>query len=210
VTSVDMAELEEAAEKHGVTVHLVIHPGKLIYPARPLLYLSGGEAKTLDPQPFQNAILIEHDRSFDQDPRFGLVVLSEIASRALSPAVNDPGTAISVLDSGLRCFEAFADASARPEDPRYSRIHGPEIEMRDLFTDFFTKIARDGSGMVEVQQRVQLCLLALAQSWPALFSVAAADASRDALERASGVIAYKPDIDDLQARSARVVAVGKE
>lgn len=209
VTSVGMAELEEAAEKHGVTVYLVIHPGKLIYPARPLLYLSGEAAKTLDPQPFQDAILIEHDRSFDQDPRFGLVVLSEIASRALSPAVNDPGTAISVLDSGLRCFEIFAEASAQPKDPRYSRVHGPEIAMRDLFTDFFTKIARDGSAMVEVQQRIQLCLLALAESWPQLFSVDAAEASRDALERALEVIAHKPDIEDLQARSEKVVAVGK-
>jgi uncharacterized membrane protein len=210
VTSLDMQLLEETAEKHDVTVYLDIHPGKLVYPARPLLYLSGKEAKTLDPQRFQDAILVEHDRSFDQDPRFGLVVLSEIASRALSPAVNDPGTAISVLDSGLRCFEIFAEASADTEDPRYSRIHGPAIEIRDLFTDFFTKIARDGAGMVEVQQRIQLCLQALAQSWPQLFSVAAAEASSDALERALEVIGHKPDIKDLRARSAKVVAVQEE
>jgi len=210
VTSLDMQLLEETAEEHDVTVYLDIHPGKLVYPARPLLYLSGKEAKTLDPQRFQDAILVEHDRSFDQDPRFGLVVLSEIASRALSPAVNDPGTAISVLDSGLRCFEIFAEASADTEDPRYSRIHGPAIEIRDLFTDFFTKIARDGAGMVEVQQRIQLCLQALAQSWPQLFSVAAAEASSDALERALEVIGHKPDIKDLRARSAKVVAVQEE
>jgi len=210
VTSLDMQLLEETAEEHDVTVYLDIHPGKLVYPARALLYLSGKEAKTLDPQRFQDAILVEHDRSFDQDPRFGLVVLSEIASRALSPAVNDPGTAISVLDSGLRCFEIFAEASADTEDPRYSRIHGPAIEIRDLFTDFFTKIARDGAGMVEVQQRIQLCLQALAQSWPQLFSVAAAEASSDALERALEVIGHKQDIKDLRARSAKVVAVQEE
>ena len=210
VTSLDMELLEETAEKHDVTVYLDIHPGKLVYPARPVLYLTGKEAESLDPQRFQDAILVEHDRSFDQDPRFGLVVLSEIASRALSPAVNDPGTAISVLDSGLRCFEVFARASAEAEDPRYSRVHGPAIETRDLFTDFFTKIARDGSGMVEVQQRIQLCLKALAQSWPELFSVAASEASSDALERALEVIVHKPDIKDLRARSAKVVATGEK
>jgi uncharacterized membrane protein len=210
VTSVDMGLLDEMAEKHGVTVYLAIHPGKLVYPARPLLYLSGEGATELDLRRFQDAILVEHARSFDQDPRFGLVVLSEIASRALSPAVNDPGTAISVLDSGLRCFEVLAEASAETEDPRYSRVHGPEIDMQDLFTDFFTKIARDGSGMVEVQQRIQLCLLALAESWPQLFSVTASDASRDALERALEVIAHKSDIKDLRARSAKVVAAGED
>ncbi len=32
-------------------------------------------------------------RQFDEDPRFGLIVLSEIASRGLLSAVNNPGTA---------------------------------------------------------------------------------------------------------------------
>lgn len=205
ITSIDMGLLEESAEKLGATVYLKIHPGKLVYPTRPLLYLSGVEAIELDPQPFRDAILIEHNRNFDQDPRFGLVVLSEIASRALSPAVNDPGTAISVLNSGLRCFEAFAQACADPEDPKYSKVHGPEIEPGDLFTDFFPKIARDGAGIVEVHQRIQLCLLALVQSSPDVFAAAASAASRDALARALDVIVHKPDINDLKARSQKVI-----
>ncbi|ATW03649.1 hypothetical protein CHN51_08950 [Sphingorhabdus sp. YGSMI21] len=204
VTSIDMGQLQETASQQDVTVHLIIHPGKLIYPARPLLYLSGEGAKAADMQPFRDSILVEHDRSFDQDPRFGLVVLSEIASRALSPAVNDPGTAISVLDSGLRCFEVLAEASAEPKEAKYSRVHGPEIAVEDLFTDFFIKIARDGAGIVEVQQRVQLCLLALAQSWPDLFASAAADASRNALARALDTIVHKADTKDLKARSQKV------
>lgn len=208
VTSVDMGRLEQAAEKYGVTVHLSIHPGKLVYPARPLLYLVGEEADGVDPQPFRDAILVEHDRSFAQDPRFGLVVLSEIASRALSPAVNDPGTAISVLVSGLRCFEVFAEACGESEDARYSRVHGPIIETGDLFTDFFVKIARDGAGIVEVQQRIQLCLLALAQSWPDIFSADASEASRDALARALEHIVHEQDIKDLKARSQKVVDIG--
>lgn len=210
VTSIDMNLLEETAEKHGITVYLAIHPGKLIYPARPLLYLSGDEANGLDPQPFRDAILVEHDRSFDQYPRFGLIVLSEIASRALSSAVNDPGTAISVLESGLRCLEVFAEASTEPKDARYSRVHGPEIDMADLFTDFFTKIARDGAGLVEVHQRIQLCLLALAQSWPDIFADAASEASRNALARARDAIFHKPDIKDLEARSQKVIDICKE
>ncbi len=205
VTSIDMSRLQEAAEQEDVTVHLTIHPGKLIYPARPLLYLSGGGADEADLQLFRDSILVEHDRSFDQDPRFGLVVLSEIASRALSPAVNDPGTAISVLDSGLRCFEVLAEASNDPEEARYSRLHGPEIEIDDLFTDFFIKIARDGAAMVEVQQRIQLCLLALATSWPDLFATAAAEASRNALSRALDTIVHDADVKDLKARSQKVV-----
>lgn len=206
VTTIDMSALQDAAERHNVTVHLAIYPGKLVYPARQLLYLTGGNALEIDPEPFRNAILIERDRSFDQDPRFGLVVLSEIASRALSPAVNDPGTAISVLNSGLRCFEAFADArDTADHEPQYSRLHGAEIDLADLFNDFFAKIARDGAGVVEVQQRLQLCLLALTRSWPDIFSSAAAHASRNALARSTAAIGHGPDIEDLKTRSQMVV-----
>jgi hypothetical protein len=48
-----------------------------------------------------SAFLVGPDRSFKQDPRFGMIVLSEIASRALSPGVNDPGTAIDVSDGSF-------------------------------------------------------------------------------------------------------------
>lgn len=205
VTTIDMEALQAAADDHELTVYLTVHPGKLVYPGRPLLYLSGGDAIEIDMEAFRDAILIERDRSFDQDPRFGLVVLSEIASRALSPAINDPGTAISVLDSGLRCFEAFVEARVKTEEARYSRIHGPDIETRDLFTDFFTKIARDGAQFIEVHQRIHLCLLALAQSWPETFSAVAADASRDSLTRALQVLQHEPDIEALKLRSEQVI-----
>jgi uncharacterized membrane protein len=46
-------------------------------------------------------------RYFEEDPRFGLITLSEIASRALSPAVNDPGTAIQIISSHIRLFSLY-------------------------------------------------------------------------------------------------------
>jgi hypothetical protein len=48
--------------------------------------------ETQDPDDFAELVRAFHiggDRVFDDDPRFGLVVLSQIAGRALSPAVND-------------------------------------------------------------------------------------------------------------------------
>lgn len=205
VTTIDIEALQETADSHGVSVHLAIYPGKLVYPARPLLYVTGGDPIEIDPQPFRDAILIEHNRSFDQDPRFGLVVLSEIGSRALSPAVNDPGTAISVLNSGLRCLLDYGDACNAVEEARYPRVHGPQIATADLFIDFFAKIARDGAAFIEVHQRIQLCLLALAKSFPEVFSDTAADASRHSLTRALDVLSHEPDIQDLQERSKKVI-----
>ena len=41
-----------------------------------------------------HAFSIVAARSFDQDPRYGLIVLGEIADKALSAAVNDVGTVV--------------------------------------------------------------------------------------------------------------------
>jgi uncharacterized membrane protein len=38
------------------------------------------------------------ERTFEQDPAFALRIMVDIANRALSPAVNDPTTAVQVID----------------------------------------------------------------------------------------------------------------
>ncbi|WP_305804424.1 DUF2254 family protein [Stenotrophomonas sp. YIM B06876] len=47
--------------------------------------------------------MVGAQRSLDQDPRFGLLVLGEVASRALSPAINNPCTAIDVIGRAVHC-----------------------------------------------------------------------------------------------------------
>ncbi len=204
ITTIDMEALQEAAEEHDVIVHLTIYPGKLVYPTRQVMYLSGSSALEIEPQAFRDCVLVERDRSYKQDPRFGLVVLSEIASRALSTAVNDPGTAIAVLNSGLRCLESFAQAADEPAEPAHANIHGPEVTIGDLLSDFLPKISRDGAGNFEVQKRIQLILLALAETYPKLFADASIAASQNALNRAEAAIDYQPDLDILDQCAKRV------
>ena len=79
---------------------------------------------------------------------FGLTVLAEVASRALSPAVNDPGTAIDAIGRGVRLLTRWGkhgDISLR-----YPRLWVPKILTGGLFEDFFRPIARGGAGMAEV------------------------------------------------------------
>ena len=42
-------------------------------------------------------IALGDERTFDQDPAFALRMMVDVANRALSPAVNDPTTAVQVL-----------------------------------------------------------------------------------------------------------------
>ena len=132
---------------------------------------------------------------FDDDPRYGLIVLSQIAGRALSPAVNDPGTAIDIIGILVRLFAMWA-APAETEEPReatYDRVEVPELSIRDMFDDAFTAIARDGSGSVEVVIRLQKALASLASVGDAPMASAARHHARRALEAAEAALPLAED-----------------
>ena len=86
-------------------------PGTFVAPGRALAYVATdpGSSTDIDTGQITQAIITGSKRTFDDDPRFGLVVLSEIASRALSPAVNDPGTAIDVIGTLVRLFARWSE-----------------------------------------------------------------------------------------------------
>lgn len=141
-------------------------PGTFTAPDKPLAYLYSeeGEVQEDNVDCVIESFQIGGDRIFDNDPRFGLIVLSEIASRALSPAVNDPGTAIDVIGTLLRLFSQWNEPidTNKVKDNCYKNVEVPEILIEDMFDDAFTPIARDGAGLVEVSIRLQKALGSLA------------------------------------------------
>ncbi|MCI1114058.1 DUF2254 domain-containing protein, partial [Stenotrophomonas maltophilia] len=88
-------------------------PGAFLHPGRPLAHVAGGSSD-IDGA-IRDAFSIGDERSYDQDPRFGLAVMAEIASRALSPAVNDSGTAIDVIGRLVRVLACWAERVREPE-----------------------------------------------------------------------------------------------
>jgi uncharacterized membrane protein len=155
----------------------------------------------------RGAFSVSDERSFDQDPRFGLCVLAEIASRALSPAINDPGTAIDVMGRAVRILGVWAD-----DDPKarveYPHVHVPGLSLADLFDDIFAPIARDGAGIAEVQIRLQKTFVALAAfEGQERYADNAARHARHALARAEAAIAFAPDLE--RVRAAAVLAAAR-
>ncbi len=176
----------------------------------------------------RGAFVVEAERSFEQDPRFGLAVLAEIASRALSPAVNDPGTAIDVIGRAVRLLQPWAhrgepppegavgrEETAHPgdgnlgekagpdEDVACPRVHVPPLAAADLLDDVFAPIARDGAGLIEVQMRLQKALIALAEMGDDAMTAAALEQSRRAIVRAEAALTLPEDVTRLRALVAR-------
>lgn len=195
VTHIDLTDLAEVADELGADIHLAVRPGAFVDPSRTIAWVY---ADIDDRQrcKIADAFTVAHNRAFDQDPRFGLVVLSEIASRALSPAVNDPGTAIAVLEAGTRVLAALLRHRPAKEDSPPSRVRVPPLAFRDLVEDLCRPITRDGAAMLEVDIRLQKSLSALAMIERAARADCEAEAA-DALVRANAALTSDADRDML-------------
>lgn len=174
---VDVDELAAIVRDSGRRVHVVLRPGAFVGPGSTLAITDGDDPLAAR---LREAFVIGHERTDVQDPRYGLIVLCEIAQRALSPAVNDPGTAIVVATAITRVLVGSCDAAEKDAAP----LDAPgltiaRVDPDDFIADTFDRIARDGASMLEIQVTVQKMLVIVARDAPA----AVADAARRAGER---------------------------
>jgi uncharacterized membrane protein len=204
VQHIDIEALHECCEDVDGQVYLRVNPGAFIYPHQPLAWVVA-QTDAEQAQQLQAAVvaafIIGSERSFEQDPRFGLAVMSEIGSRALSPATNDPGTAIDVIGRSLRLMSLWAAGCEQPaqQDVRYPRVHVPPLRSADLFEDAFMLMARDGAGLIEVQTKLQKALHALSRLGDAEFREAALAQAQLAQARAEAALSLPADRQRLQA-----------
>jgi uncharacterized membrane protein len=185
VQYIDVAALSACTEESGAEVFVAAQVGAFANTIRPLAFVAGPGDEELHDR-VRSAFTVAGDRSFDQDPRFGLCVLAEIASRALSPAVNDPGTAIDVLGRAERLLHQWAQGprNSETQSVEFPRVWMPPLDPDDMLDDVFAPIARDGAGTLEVQIRLQKALRSLAAVDNPLVAAAARRHSRQALDRA--------------------------
>ncbi|MBD1400592.1 DUF2254 domain-containing protein [Pelovirga terrestris] len=167
VQRVDTKKLQARAVELQLKIVVAALPGTFCTPTRPVAWViqqGPGKVSDEDAGIIADTFVIGRSRVFEQDPRFGLLVLSEIASRALSPAVNDPGTAIIVTGTFVRLFVLWDECDKLEGSTKvlFDRIAVPELSMVDMFDDAFTAIARDGAAVVEVVVRLLKALEALA------------------------------------------------
>lgn len=202
VQHVDTARLAACAEASGIAIRLEALPGSFVHAGRPLLRYSGGPLDADREAELRAAFTLGESRTFDLDPRFGLVVLAEIASRAPSPAVNDPGTAIDVLGRIARLLAHWRPSGESA--PRLPRLSVPPLDAADLVADAFRPIARDGAGLVEVQVRLQKALAAVAAGAPEPLRRAALAMAQEALARAERAGLLPVELDTIRAAAGEV------
>jgi uncharacterized membrane protein len=203
IQHIDIGKLNRCAEQAEAEITVLAEPGQFIHPAQAAVCFSGELTDEIE-NTIRSAFTVGNERSFDQDPRFGLSVLAEIASRALSPAVNDPGTAIDIISRAVRILEPWRQHVSIDDSHEtiiYPHVRIAEIKLEDLFDDVFLPVARDGAALIEIQLRLQKSLLALKQLCPDCFAEQVERHSQMAFDRARHALTLDAD----QQRLRRVV-----
>ena len=200
----DAPRLQKLAETHEVKIHIAARPGTFVDTKRPLAWLDR-RLSDEDAAAFAASFVVGDARSFQNDPRFGLIVLNEIAIKALSPAVNDPGTAIDVTGTILRILLSRTIDDSGDETCKCDRVFVAPVAPDDIMIDAFRPIVRDGAGQIEVVTRVLAALESLSRSGLDVAQPAIAMA-RDLTERAERALTATRDLDDLKRAAAFAAA----
>jgi len=199
VQHIDMQALQDCAHDAGTQAFVERLPGSFVAQGQSLLHVTSASVDDDRAAALRRAFVMGTRRTFKEDPRFGLIVLTEIASRALSPAVNDPGTAIDIVGRHVRILSQWRED--REAEVLFPDVFVPAITVDDVMEDAFRPIARDGAALVEVQVRLQKALAALQTIAPHIFAEPAGRIARDALVRAEAALETPLDLPDIRAAS---------
>ncbi|MGH4028880.1 DUF2254 domain-containing protein [Actinomycetota bacterium Odt1-20B] len=153
---VNIARLVQAARRRGVVLRLLPRIGDFVVPGTPVFTVHGGAAPSV--RALRYSVSVGVERTFHQDLGFGLRQLSDIALRALSPAVNDPTTAVQALDRIVQFLASLAPypLGALPHRDRQGvvRLVQPVPGWTELVDLGFAEIRGCAVGSPQVTRRM--------------------------------------------------------
>lgn len=197
-------QMQEAADAAEAQIYVTAGIGSYVQTGDVLAYVAAEDGEDKLAGEVESAILIASARSFQQDPGFGLSVLSEIGLRALSPGINDPETAIAMVHR-LSSMLALLDTVARDDDAaRLDRVWMRKPDLEAFFRGSFDRLAREAGTAVEVHLVIADELQNLAERDSRALAVASR-ASRDrCATRARRALQDDPDLDRYLAAIGQV------
>jgi uncharacterized membrane protein len=121
VEIVDFAGLDRIASAHGLRLALAIRTGDFLHPPRPVLHILSGDVDGATAARLRECFSLGNSRTPTQDLEYLMDELVEIASRALSPGVNDPFTAVTSMHwmTAALAMLAGRDLTRGPEQDSY-------------------------------------------------------------------------------------------
>lgn len=154
IVAIDVRRLSRVARGEGIVLEIALRVGDAITEGTPIARAPGATARF--ERNVSRALVVDDERSLVHDPLYALRLLVDVAIRALSPAVNDPTTAVRALDEIEGVLRAAA--SRRLGTIRLDVAPGTLVlstatwdEVVDLA---LLEIADSGRGQVQISRRL--------------------------------------------------------
>ncbi|MCU4654214.1 DUF2254 domain-containing protein [Roseibacterium sp. SDUM158016] len=195
--------LQHEARALGAEIYVLVPVGRYVMRGDVLARVAGETAPGKEVAGrIRTAIPVDDVRSFAMDPVFCVTVLAEVATRALSPGVNDPGTAIDVVH---RLSHVIGEARVAPrlDAPEHDRVWIEPVSADALFEASFDPIARSAGDALEVHLALSRALADIARVGDGPLREAAERAAEAHRARVPSQLVHGPDLGRFMAARRR-------
>jgi uncharacterized membrane protein len=169
ILAANLETLKAAAEKAVGVIELVPQVGDFVGVDEPLFHLYDG-AGSIDEDVLRGAIAFGSERTMEQDPTFAFRIVIDIALKALSPAINDPTTAVLAIDQLHRLLRSVGRRNLRTDEILDASGHLRVIFRTpnwDDFTDLaFSEIRACGASNLQIVRRLRAMIENLKETLP--------------------------------------------
>lgn len=169
ILAFDLKGLVSLAENSNCVVELVPEIGDFVAAGTPLFRIYDG-GDELDDDSLRRLLALGQERTLEQDPMFAFRIIVDIASKALSPAINDPTTAVLSIDQLHHLLRDIGNrhlSDGRGVDTRGQlRLVYRTPDWEDFVRLSVTEIRHYGRDSVQVTRRLKAMLENLKQTLP--------------------------------------------
>ncbi len=201
--------LAEWADEHNTVIHMLVRPSDYVFSGAAIAELSTAADGAADA--IHDSTALGPRRSGSLDVEFAIRQLVEVAVRTLSPAINDPHTALSVLDRlGASLCEVVPLHLPNGAMQRNGRtvLVVPTVDYDGLTDSMFHMIRQNAAGSPAVLIRALEVLTVVASCEPDPTRRAALQRhARLTLGDAERDVKTPEDLDDIRRRHAAFLAV---
>ncbi len=156
---IDTARLMELGKAWRIRIRVARGVGQFVPAGVPLVHVTRENRVTpVRAAELLSAFDIGPTRTLQQDVEFGVIQIVDIALRAISPAVNDPSTAISCIDQLSSILILWCNRAPPPpvlfDSPHVPRVEIPWIDLEGLLNTAFDQIRHYAAGDLAVSLRL--------------------------------------------------------
>ena len=192
IAKFDIKALVSQAKQAKAVIVMTCAVGDTLVDDTQVLQVHGATGQ-LSKEALLRSVHLGRERTFEQDPKYPIRLLVDIAIKALSAAINDPTTAVQTIDQIedllRRLGRCNLDAGYATDSHGDVRLIFPMPTWEDYLTLAFDEIRQYGAASVQVMRRLRSALVGLTESLPSA-------------ERVDAVQRYLAHLDQIIAHSA--------